>query len=1083
MSAGSDDSNGSARPRGRLAEVIATRGGQAPPEAPFVIEHREALIYILCQAAELEHGIMAQYLFAAFSLKQSAAEGLTDAEAAAVQRWRRQIMHIAAQEMLHLALVQNLLSAIGAAPHLSRPNFPQPASHYPAGVHLALLPFGEQALRHFMFLERPEGMALHDAEGMAAFNRAAPLMQAGDIVPRGQDFATVGHLYRSIEAGIAHLADKFGEDWLFVGPPRAQATAKHFNWPELVAVTDVASAQRAVDEILEQGEGPRGAWQNAHFGQFVAILDEFEQLRQANRAFDPVRPVIAANVRPSERDPGCALVTDPAAKRVMDLFNVCYEILLLAFQRFFAHTEESDAQLAVLADATVALMIQVIKPLGDLVTTLPAGPEYPGRTAGPSFELFYESDYLLPHRDAAWVLLAERIEQAAEFCEPASAEPSSTKLAELAPVREALHDIARSLTAHIPGREAAAAAAPAADLGSLLAEAVEWSRTIAGSTSGDPASAGLADVFAKAYRILGTRTRSGSPATSAATAARVVNSVLRPLAAELGQGGGGTPAAEAEAVPADPVPASPAEAAWDAARFATGLRARLADAAPPGLLEATAALQHLACQLAPAGRRASRIAELAEIQAGLPAWITVAENGPYLATNVPVVRTHLGEQLEVPPQLALCRCGQSAMKPFCDGTHARSGFSGEKDPSRVPDRRDSYPGQQVTIFDNRGICQHSGLCTDRLPTVFRTDAEPFVAPSGGRLDEIIRAVRDCPSGALSLALGKEEARLFVDWDAGREPAIEVSLDGPYRVTGAIPLADAARADIARAAGSSREHYALCRCGHSRNKPFCSGMHWYSGFRDPVPSGEPTLFQWAGGLPALTRMTRLLYEKHVPADDLLAPAFADMPPGHPQREAMWLAEAFGGPAWYSQRFGGAAGPRRAHAGRDLTEQQRARWVELAMRAADDARLPAEPEFRAALAGYLEWSSRTARAESAGTAEAAGTVTAAEPVPGWDWGPAGPPAPAATEPAESEQPAVTLPGPGETVSFETHIKPLFRSRDRQSMLFAFDLWSPADVQAHAADILDRLRKGTMPCDGAWPKEQTDLFQRWTESGFQP
>jgi hypothetical protein len=78
---------------------------------------------------------------------------------------------------------------------------------------------------------------------------------------------------------------------------------------------------------------------------------------------------------------------------------------------------------------------------------------------------------------------------------------------------------------------------------------------------------------------------------------------------------------------------------------------------------------------------------------------------------------------------------------------------------------------------------------------------------------------------------------------------------------------------------------------------------------------------------------------------------------------------------------------------------------------------------------------------------------------------------------------LPGPGETVSFEVHVKPLFRSRDRQSMLFAFDLWSPADVQAHAADILHRLRNGTMPCDGAWPREKTDLFQRWTESGCQP
>ena len=158
----------SAAGRGRLAQMIATRGGTAEPEAPFVIEHREALIYMLCEAAELEHGIMCEYLFAAFSLKQSADEGLTADELAAVGRWRQQVLQVAAQEMLHLALVQNLLTAIGGPPHLVRPNLPQPACHYPAGVQLVLLPFGEQALAHFMFLERPEGMDLEDADGLAA---------------------------------------------------------------------------------------------------------------------------------------------------------------------------------------------------------------------------------------------------------------------------------------------------------------------------------------------------------------------------------------------------------------------------------------------------------------------------------------------------------------------------------------------------------------------------------------------------------------------------------------------------------------------------------------------------------------------------------------------------------------------------------------------------------------------------------------------------------------------------------------------------------------------------------------------------
>ena len=442
------DPTGSAR-RGRLAEVLAMRGGQAEPEAPFVIEHREALIYMLCQAAELEHGIMCQYLFAAFSLKQRADEGLTPEELEAVTRWRSTIAHVATEEMLHLALVQNVLSAIGAAPHLTRPNLPAPARHYPAGVNLVLVPFGEPALQHFMFLERPEGMALDGAEGLdAPVHEAVPLPAEGDIVPQLQDFATIGHLYRSIEAGLAHLADKFGERNLFVGPPRAQATSTDFRWPELVAVTDGASAQRALDTILEQGEGARGHWETAHFGQFVQILDEYRRMLLANPDFDPVRPVMFARVRPGEHDDPIPLIGDPVASRCTDLFNVTYEILLQLLERYFAHTEETDAQLGTLANAAITLMVGVLRPLGDLITTLPVGPEHPGRTAGPSFELFYEDDDLLPHRESAWVLLEERMRDASTFCgavTKSSPEPVATALG---PVQRALDGAADSLARH-----------------------------------------------------------------------------------------------------------------------------------------------------------------------------------------------------------------------------------------------------------------------------------------------------------------------------------------------------------------------------------------------------------------------------------------------------------------------------------------------------------------------------------------------------------------------------------------------------------------------------------------------------------
>ncbi len=1119
----SNDQNAAGLPAGgagRLAQVIATRGGLAAPEAPFVIEHREALIYMLCEAAELEHGIMCQYLFAAFSLKQSADEGLSGAELDAVRRWRQQISHVATQEMLHLALVHNLLSAIGAAPHLARPNLPAPASHYPAGVQLALLPFGEQALRHFMFLERPEGMDLADADGLAAVSRATPMLSERDIVPRGQDFATVGHLYRSIEAGLAHLAELHGEDWLFVGPPRAQATTGYFGWPELVAVTDLAGAQRAIEEILEQGEGPRGHWRDAHFGQFVNILDEYQRLRESHPGFDPVRPVMAANVRPPERDVDVPLIGDPLTARVTDLFNVGYEILLQIFERFFAHTGETDAQLKTLADATIGLMLRVIKPLGDLITSLPVGEAHPGMTAGPSFELFYENDYLMPHQQAAWSLLAERLDEAAWLCGELASGRGQRIAGQLELVLGAMREISQALAVHLPAGSAHArlAADPPglapAELSSRLAQADELA-TAAGGRARPAGAAGpvreMAGLF-EDVRLVVAAAAAGQGCDGGQQALivpRLVDSVLRPLASWLGRQPAAAGGPEAGAPPgrpgrpgqpgpamaatraASPGGALPAagEAVWEVARAATVLRARLgragragrAGSCPPELAEATAALQDLAGRLAAPGEAVSRLDELWQLQSGLPAVIQAKRNGPYLVTNVPQLLDHLGAESRPAPQLALCRCGSSAIKPLCDGACTRTGFADAKDPKRVPDRRDTYDGQQLTIVDNRGICQHSGLCTDRLATVFGAGAEPFVAPSGGRMDEIIRAVRDCPSGALSYAIDGIEAREQADWGGTRPPAIEVTKDGPYRITGAISLIGADGGPEPRAQGASAEHYALCRCGHSQNKPFCSGMHWYAGFRDPAPAPghEPTLFEWAGGIPALTRMARLLYEKHVPADPLLAPLFAGMPADQPQRLAAWFAGALGGPdapAGHSGDFRDAA---LAPAGARFTGEQRARWVALLATAADEAGLPGDAAFRSAFSACAEWGSRAALAPpQPGAAGQPGTA------PRWGWGPGGPPATGADpEQAQAGAPEQSLPGPDQPVGFAAHIRPLFRQRDRQSMSFGFDLWSYDDVRARAAGILGRLRDGSMPCDGAWPASRVEVFQRWADTGMQP
>ncbi len=418
-------------PHGPLASVLDVRRG--PDDAHSGgLEHREALIYALGKGAELEHLVMLQYLFAAFSLKQQVEEGLTPETLVAVQRWRKALLEISQQEMLHLALVQNLLTAVGAAPRLARPNFPMPAYAYPAGVRIELVPFGEPALRHFAFLERPDGMDVEDADGFEAIAQAVALPhdEHDEIVPHLQEFDTIGQLYRSIQSGLEHLVERLGSERLFIGPPTAQATAEHFQWPELVAVTDLRSARRAIDTIVEQGEGARGEWRDAHFGRLLGILDEYLELKHRDPGFEPARPVVAANVRPQPSGVMVPLITDPGTTRAMDLLNVTYEVLLQLLSRYFANTDESPEQLKVLADVSVGLMYTAIKPLGTVVTTLPVGPHLPGVTAGPGFELFYQVDYLLPHREAAWVLMEERLRDAAAFavrcgelCTPALMEP------------------------------------------------------------------------------------------------------------------------------------------------------------------------------------------------------------------------------------------------------------------------------------------------------------------------------------------------------------------------------------------------------------------------------------------------------------------------------------------------------------------------------------------------------------------------------------------------------------------------------------------------------------------------------------
>ncbi len=200
--------------------------------------------------------------------------------------------------------------------------------------------------------------------------------------------------------------------------------------------------------------------------------------------------------------------------------------------------------------------------------------------------------------------------------------------------------------------------------------------------------------------------------------------------------------------------------------------------------------------------------------------IQPSPNGPYIVKGLTKLANRKGP-VETSKTIALCRCGGSANKPFCDGTHAKIGFSSAKLDGRVPDKPDSYEGPGITVHDNRGICAHAGRCTDGRPAVFRLKQEPWIVPDGATSEEIIATVRTCPSGALSYSMGGVEHR-----DRDGEPAVFISPNGPYVMSGGPELPETEFGE-----GASREHFTLCRCGGSKNKPFCDGTHWHKKFTD------------------------------------------------------------------------------------------------------------------------------------------------------------------------------------------------------------------------------------------------------------
>ena len=402
------------------------------------VNDREQLIYLLTEAAEIEHGLMCTYLYAGWSLKRSLDEAVTPEQLGAIDQWRRTIRSVAMEEMVHLSMVNNMLMSIGSPPHFRRQNFPVPAGYHPSSLVLRLAPMTRTTLQHFIYLERPEGMAMDQAAGFESPLRYQRRAAALTVTPTAEDFDTVGHLYRGIEEGFAALSGAIGENALFIGAPDAQLGRQQLDLDEMFEVTDLASARKAVEVIVEQGEGSRRDAQESHFARFTAMAEQYDAFLAADPGFVPHRPVATDPVMLSPIDDNpMTHVAAPEAAAVLDVANASYGLMLRLLASATGVSRGVEALRLAELDSAIKLM-HLIDKLAVALTMLPVG-EQGSATAGMNFHL-PRSALALPQRHAGAALLAERASELGLAM--AALEQQLPQLPQLQHLSVRLHDIA-----------------------------------------------------------------------------------------------------------------------------------------------------------------------------------------------------------------------------------------------------------------------------------------------------------------------------------------------------------------------------------------------------------------------------------------------------------------------------------------------------------------------------------------------------------------------------------------------------------------------------------------------------------------
>ncbi|WP_145647736.1 ferritin-like domain-containing protein [Pseudoduganella lurida] len=650
--------------------------------------HRDQLISMLAEAAEVEHCLMCTYLYAAFSLKQGIDEDLLPDELSAVKRWRAEIIAIATEEMLHLALVNNLLIAVGSRPHYRHYNFPATAGQFPADVAVALLPFDAATLDHFIYVERPADADEPDGETMQKLDYSRDMNRDDLATDIPGDYRTVGELYQAIADSLTPLAASLGAEGLFVGREEAQLSEKDVFLPGLCTIATEADARRALTLIVEQGEGSAVCLETSHYARFRTIREQWHALEARRPGFKPYRevarhPVMRAPVTTEER---VQVVSEPALS-LLDVGNSAYFLMLRLFALMSDTTNCLLPRPAVMAQAMT--LMHAVADVGVTLTTLPANPDHPGVMAGMTFSLSRTALGYESPESAAW-LIAERMELLATHADccvdalPVLGQLAHT-LREAAGAWRQAHD-AKDYGAGFASNPVPAlpvmvqAMQPAAEDDDKIEVAHGENGTIYfhGRRCVHSRHCVLEepDVFLANQEGEWIFPDKATPERLMRVARNCVSGAIRFERRDGRENETAPPVNLVRMRENGPLSAN------------ADVKLMLADGAEENPLRVALCRcgqsknkpfcdqSHIAAGFTASGEAPTRPSPVLEERAG-PMVVTPLRNGPLDVRGAAEIITGTGRTVDRTLSVRLCRCGQSKDKPFCDGSHRAAGFAAD----------------------------------------------------------------------------------------------------------------------------------------------------------------------------------------------------------------------------------------------------------------------------------------------------------------------------------------------------------------------------------------------------------------------